>query len=252
MANVRLILADDNAALRRDVARELSAYEDIELVGEAPDGLAALELCAEREADVLLLDVIMPRMDGLSVLAELQKREKAPHVLVFTAVGNDSVISRAMELGACYYMVKPIQAQLLHRRILEVARVHRPQQEAQVQPALPRASADERVANLFLTLGIPAHIKGYQYLREAVRMVMADRELISHITGRLYPGVARRYDTSSSKVERAMRHAIEVAWNRGRLETTNRLLGTDVFTEKDKPTNGEFIALVAQKLSDAG
>lgn len=251
MANVRLILADDNAALRRDIARELSAYEDIELVGEAPDGLAALELCAEKEADVLLLDVIMPRMDGLSVLAELQKREKAPRVLVFTAVGNDSVISRAMELGACYYMVKPIQTQLLHRRILEVARVQRPQ-EAHVQPAPARASADERVANLFLTLGIPAHIKGYQYLREAVRMVMADRELIGHITGQLYPGVARRYDTSSSKVERAMRHAIEVAWNRGRLETTNRLLGMDVFTEKDKPTNGEFIALVAQKLSDAG
>ena len=252
MANVRLILADDNNALRRDVARELSAYEDIELVGEAPDGLAALELCAEKEADVLLLDVIMPRMDGLSVLSELQKREKTPRVLVFTAVGSDDVITRAMELGACYYMVKPIQTQLLHRRILEVARVQRLRQETYAQPVLPRASADERVANLFLTLGIPAHIKGYQYLREAVRMVMADRELISHITGQLYPGVARRYDTSSSKVERAMRHAIEVAWNRGRLETTNRLLGTDAFTERDKPTNGEFIALVAQKLSDAG
>ena len=250
MSTVRLILADDNAALRKDIAQELAAYEDIEVVGEAHDGLAALALCAAQEADVLLLDVIMPRMDGLSVLAELQKRERAPRVLVFTAVGNDSVIARAMELGASYYMIKPIQIPLLHRRILEVAGLHRAEESHAPAPA--RASADERVANLFLTLGIPAHIKGYQYLREAVRMVMADRELISHITGKLYPGVARRYDTSSSKVERAMRHAIEVAWNRGRLETTNRLLGMDVFTEKDKPTNGEFIALVAQKLSDAG
>ena len=250
MSTVRLILADDNDALRKDIAQELAAYEDIEVVGEAPDGLAALEVCAAQEADVLLLDVIMPRMDGLSVLAELQKREKAPRVLVFTAVGNDGVIARAMELGASYYMIKPIQTPLLHRRILEVAGLHRAEEPHAPAPA--RASADERVANLFLTLGIPAHIKGYQYLREAVRMVMADHELIGHITGQLYPGVARRYDTSSSKVERAMRHAIEVAWNRGRLETTNRLLGMDVFTEKDKPTNGEFIALVAQKLSDAG
>lgn len=248
MARVRLILADDNAALRASLARDFSAYEDIELVGEAGDGLQALSLLDAQPCDVLLLDIIMPHMDGLSVLSELQTRDKPPRALVFTAIGNDGVIARAMALGAAYYMVKPIESPLLHRRILDVAELRRTEAPRQ-PPPLPRRTADEQVDNLFLTLGIPAHIKGYQYLREAVRMVMDNPAVISHITKELYPGVARRYDTSSSKVERAMRHAIEVAWNRGRLENTNRLLGASLFTENDKPTNGEFIALVAQKAS---
>jgi len=115
--------------------------------------------------------------------------------------------------------------------------------------AYARWSPDERVANLFLSIGIPAHIKGYQYLREAVRMVIDDHDVINRITKELYPGIARRYGTSSSKVERAMRHAIEVAWNRGRLDSTNQLLGVNLFSERDKPTNGEFISLIAEKAS---
>lgn len=249
MSRIRLIIADDNAALRAELAQEFSTYEDIELLGQASDGLEALSLCAAQEADVLLLDIIMPQMDGLNVLAELKKQEKAPRVLVFSAVGNDSVIARAMELGAAYYMIKPIRPSLLHRRILEVAELRRPQAEPPDDQPLPRPSADEQVANLFLTLGIPAHIKGYQYLREAVRMVMADPGVISRITKELYPGVARRYDTSSSKVERAMRHAIEVAWARGRLEAVNQMYGYRVFAPEDRPTNGEFIALVSDKIS---
>ena len=197
----------------------------------------------------MLLDIIMPRMDGLSVLAELQKRERAPSVLVFTAIGNDGIIARAMELGASYYMVKPIQTELLHRRILEVAGLRQGgERPARADVSSSRWSADERVSNLFLTLGIPAHIKGYQYLREAVRMVMADRGVINHITKELDPGIARRYDTSSSKVERAMRHAIEVAWSRGRLDSVNRMYGCRLFDAMDKPTNGEFISCVAEKL----
>ena len=138
---------------------------------------------------------------------------------------------------------------MLYTRILEVARAD----DAPVYLSGPDtqtgASVDERVTNLFLSIGIPAHIKGYGYLREAVKMVMENHDLINRITKELYPGIARRFSTTPSKVERAMRHAIEVAWSRGRLDSVNRIYGYKVFSAEDKPTNGEFIALIADKLS---
>ena len=250
---VRVMLVDDNAVLRENMKKDLVAFGDVEIVAEAGDGEQALSLLEDTEADVMVLDIIMPRMDGLSVLSGLRGRARRPSVLVFTAIGSDAAVAQAMELGAAYYMIKPMSPALLHRRILEVAQLDRGGETA--VPGEPsrqtyeRWSVDERVANLFLALGIPPHIKGYQYLREAVRMVMADRDMINRITKELYPGIARRYDTSSSKVERAMRHAIEVAWSRGRLESTNRMLGMNLFSERDRPTNGEFIALIADKAS---
>ena len=249
---VRLMLVDDNAVLREQIRRDFTQLGGVEIVAEAGDGIEALDALGRIQADVMLLDIIMPRMDGLSVLGELRERETRPNVLVFTAIGNDAAIARAMDLGASYYMVKPMNTSLLHRRVLEVAGLEGKLPDDRRLPAgVPQGyahwSVDERVANLFLAIGIPPHIKGYQYLREAVRMVMADRDMINRITKELYPGIARRYDTSSSKVERAMRHAIEVAWSRGRLESTNQMLGMKLFSERDKPTNGEFIALIADK-----
>ena len=173
-----------------------------------------------------------------------------PKVIVLTGLARDDFIMRAIRLGASYYMVKPFDMELLYERILEVAR----EQPASIlAPAAPQEaqeeSVDERITNLFLTLGIPAHIKGYQYLREAVRMVLENHDVINRITKELYPGIARRFDTTASKVERAMRHAIEVAWTRGRLDAVNQMYGYRVFAREDKPTNGEFIAMVSDKLS---
>ena len=142
-------------------------------------------------------------------------------------------------------MGKPFDMELLYKRICEIAR--RLEQPESVPPA-EQGNADEAIVNLFLTLGIPAHIKGYQYLREAVKMVLSDRDVINRITKELYPGIARKFDTSASKVERAMRHAIEVAWSRGRLDAVNKLYGYKVFDAMDKPTNGEFIRCVSEKL----
>ena len=145
-------------------------------------------------------------------------------------------------------MVKPFDMNLLYERIVEIAR-ETPQSVAAAAPEGAEETLDERITNLFLTLGIPAHIKGYQYLRQAVRMVMEDHDVINRITKELYPGIARKFDTSASKVERAMRHAIEVAWTRGRLDAVNQMYGYRVFAREDKPTNGEFIAMVADKLA---
>lgn len=253
MEKISVLLADDNATLTRLIADSLSAKPDIEIVGTARDGLEALELVKTAQPDVLLLDIVMPRLDGFSTLAELKGMElaKRPRVIMLTGLTRDDLITRAMRMGADYYMIKPFDMQMLYARILEIARADEPMayMAGEEYGALSSGSVDEKVTNLFLSIGIPAHIKGYAYLREAVKMVMEDHDLINRITKELYPGIASRFSTTSSKVERAMRHAIEVAWSRGRLESVNRIYGYKVFSAEDKPTNGEFIALIVTKVS---
>ncbi len=253
MENISVILVDDNSTLIKNMSDYFSAQSDIDLLGTADNGVDALELINKLQPQAVVLDIVMPRLDGLGVLRELSRRENRPHSIVFSALKNDAVINRTVELGAAYFMAKPAAPALIHEQLRSLIA-----EGTLPMPALPfaeppasyaRWSPEERVANLFLSLGIPAHVKGYQYLREAVRMVIDNHDLINRITKELYPGIARRYGTSSSKVERAMRHAIEVAWNRGRLENTNQLLGVNLFSERDKPTNGEFIALIADKAS---
>ena len=251
MNQIKLMLADDNLTLRDSLAAYFAAQSDIVLTRPAANGAEVLELMDTEQPDVLLLDIIMPRLDGLGVLRELMQRPIRPRVIMLTALRSDEVVARAMELGASFYIVKPADPREIHHHILTVAGssipATVPSSPESPASAYARWSPDERVANLFLSIGIPAHIKGYQYLREAVRMVIEDGDIINRITKELYPGIARRYGTSSSKVERAMRHAIEVAWNRGRLDVTNQLLGVTLFNERDKPTNGEFISLIAAK-----
>ena len=250
MDTIRVVVAEDNLQLRDMIAQYLAQQDGIDVTGTAANGAEALQLVEEQEPDVLICDMIMPQVDGYAVLERLQTmslRHK-PGVIALTALGRDDFIARAIQLGACYYMVKPFDMNLLYSRILEVA--GNALQEAAIGGEVDSApeTLDERITNLFLTLGIPAHIKGYQYLREAVHMVIDNRDVINRITKELYPGVARRFDTSASKVERAMRHAIEVAWSRGRLDSVNKMYGYKVFDAMDKPTNGEFISCVAEKL----
>ncbi len=252
MDKVRLMLADDNLSLLRLLSDYLGRQGDIELVAAVSDGVEIPDAVRQYAPEVLVMDIIMPRRDGFMTLEALNAMDAAlrPRVIVLTGLARDDFIMRAIGLGASYYMVKPFDMELLHERILEVAR----EQGASIlAPSAPAESAeesvDERITNLFLTLGIPAHIKGYQYLREAVRMVLDNHDVINRITKELYPGIARKFDTSASKVERAMRHAIEVAWTRGRLDAVNQMYGYRVFAREDKPTNGEFIAMVSDKLA---
>ena len=219
MEKIRVMLADDNLNLLRLLTDYLSRKPDIELVAAVSDGVEIPDAVRQFAPDILVMDIIMPRRDGF------------------------------MTLEALSAMVKPFDMGRLYERIVEVAREQPPATRTALPGDGPEESVDEQITNLFLTLGIPAHIKGYQYLREAVRMVLENHELINRITKELYPGIARRFDTSASKVERAMRHAIEVAWTRGRLEAVNQMYGYRVFAREDKPTNGEFIAMVSDKLA---
>ncbi len=252
MDRIRVMLADDNQSLLRLLEDYLSRQPDIEVVAAVSDGVEIPDKVCATLPELLVMDIIMPRQDGFMTLERLNRLEPAirPKVIVLTGLARDDFILRAIALGASYYMVKPFDLGLLYARIVEIAREQPASVAEAARPAEPEGdSVDERITNLFLTLGIPAHIKGYQYLREGVHMVLENHELINRITKELYPGIAARFDTSASKVERAMRHAIEVAWSRGRLDTVNRMYGCKVFSREDKPTNGEFIAMVADKLA---
>lgn len=253
---VSLFVADDNPGMRTLLRDYFAQRDDVDLVGEAGNGQDALRMLSQLQPDVVLLDVIMPQVDGFAVMEALGAQPNPPQVIVLTALCQEDFVRRAMSLGASYYMAKPFDIDSLGRRVLEAARheappahTSRPQQALTAAvPAGGNHSLDERITSVFLMIGIPAHIKGYYYLREAVKMTVEDATLINRITKELYPGVAKRFTTTSSKVERAIRHAIEVAWQRGKIENINQVFGFNIYTKQDKPTNGEFIALMADKL----
>lgn len=250
MEKIRVMLADDNQSILRLLTDFLSKKADIELVGSVTNGADVTNMVKSTVPDILVMDIIMPRRDGFMVLEEISAISESmrPKVIVLTGLARDDFIMRAIRLGANYYMVKPFDMHLLYSRILEIAGGNE-SVVAEAPASVATESTEEQVTNMFLTIGIPAHIKGYQYLREAVRMVLNDQDVINRITKELYPGIAKKFDTSASKVERAMRHAIEVAWSRGRLDAVNKLYGYKVFSPDDKPTNGEFIALIADKIA---
>ena len=251
MNDMRLMLVDDNADFRRTLREHLQKQENMRIAAECGTGLEALETIAKTPVDIVLLDMIMPQMDGYTFLEEMNRLQlqNPPQVIVLSALGRDDFIMRAVELGARFYMIKPVDLNALTQRIREACGQASDAPAPQNRVSLPgRApSVDEKLASLFLTIGIPAHIKGYAFLREAVKMVIENPDVINRITKELYPGIGKRFNTSASKVERAIRHAIEVAWSRGRIDTLNKAFGCRVATKEDKPTNGEFIAMLSDK-----
>ena len=251
MEKIRIFLTDDNDEIRAALHKYLEAQEDMIISGEAANGVEALQRLPECPSDVIILDLIMPQMDGFGVLEQVQRipPEQRPREIALTALGREDFIARALRLGVNYYMVKPVEMSQLMDRVRDSARqMEGVCEEPPELPPPPSPNVDDRMSNIFLSLGIPAHIKGYQFLREGVRLVIEQPDRINRITKELYPSIARRYATSPSKVERAIRHAIEVAWSRGRVESLNRAFGCRVAIPEDKPTNGEFIALIADKL----
>lgn len=252
MGEIKIMLVDDNAELRRAMRSAMERTEGLCVVTECSSGLEALEALGKQKVDVMILDMIMPQMDGYGLLEEMNRQniENRPQVIVVSALGRDDFIMRAVNLGAKYYMIKPFETASLIARIREAAgQAAAPQEAFRLAGALHTPTMDEKLAGLFLTIGIPAHIKGYSFLREAVKMVVENPDVINRITKELYPGIARHFGTSASKVERAIRHAIEVAWSRGRIDTLNKAFGCKVATPEDKPTNGEFIAMIADKFA---
>ncbi len=251
MPQLKVLVVDDNTEIRQHLISYLKEERNIQVVGEADNGLDAVNMIRDLHPDLVLLDIIMPGMDGFGVLQHIQllPKDHRPRVIAITALGRDDFIRRAIALGVSYYMVKPIEIHTLMDRIRDVIRLS--EQPAAPLPLLPLpgASMDDKLSNIFLSIGIPAHIKGYQFLREAVKLVVNDHNMIGAITKELYPAIAHAFATTPSKVERAIRHAIEVAWNRGRVESLNKTFGCTVALPGEKPTNGEFIALLADKLA---
>jgi two-component system response regulator (stage 0 sporulation protein A) len=249
----KVLLIDDNFHIREVMSSVIDNEDDLEVVGMAGDGDKGLELIHALQPDVVLLDMVMPKIDGLGVLEALNRsnQKSQPSVICLSAVGQEDLIRKAIDLGARYYMVKPFDFGMILSRIRELSASYVPSQHRAVTNDLPSVhkNMEEKITNIFLVIGIPAHIKGYHFLREAIKMVVEDNDIINRITKELYPGIAKKFNTTPSKVERAIRHAIDVAWSRGKVENINQLFGYVVYDKNDKPTNGEFIALVADKLS---
>lgn len=249
MGRLNVAIADDNERILELLGEIIKNDSDLELVGKANNGEDMYRIIKEKKPDVVLLDLIMPKMDGLSVMDLVNgdtNMEKYPDFIVVTAVGQERITEDAFKRGANYYIMKPFNNDMVLNRIKSTNRVIR--QETKSAPAIPQESLETKVTNMIHEIGIPAHIKGYHYLRDAIMMAVEDMDVLNAITKILYPTVAKKHQTTSSRVERAIRHAIEVAWSRGKLDTLDELFGYTVSNGKGKPTNSEFIALIADTI----
>ncbi|MGC8228428.1 sporulation transcription factor Spo0A [Pseudobacillus badius] len=255
MTKIKVAIVDDNRDLVKMLEEYISSQEDMEVTGSANNGQDCLEMLPDAKPDVLILDIIMPHVDGLAVLERMRELdlETFPNVIMLTAFGQEDVTKKAVELGASYFMLKPFDMESLFSHIRQVSgkensMMRRSSQETLKQPAKKTVNLDASITSIIHEIGVPAHIKGYMYLREAISMVYNDIELLGSITKVLYPDIAKKYNTTASRVERAIRHAIEVAWSRGNIDSISSLFGYTVSMTKAKPTNSEFIAMVADKL----
>lgn len=254
---VKILIADDNADGAEITAGFLRGY-GFEIVGTVGSGEETISSVEKLQPDVLLLDMCMPRIDGIGVLKALQKMDlpKRPVVIVYTCLGNEEVAEAAMKYGASYYLYKENDYSLLADRIRTFTSdakendvptiLGKKKEEMSESKSSP---LERQVTEIIHDIGIPAHIKGYQYIREAIIMAVQDMKVIDSVTKMLYPSVAHRFQTTPSRVERAIRHAVEVAWDRGNVDTLDSYFGYTIQGSKGKPTNSEFIAMIADKIS---
>ena len=251
MNNFKILILDDNLQSRNTLSNYIESQDNFIIVGSTGDANKALEI-VKTGVDAIITDIVLSNLDGFKFMEKINEMNLShkPKILVLSELMQDGFVQKSMALGASYYMAKPYEVELVFERLKEIIN---PAPNKNISNnynnsrALSRA-LDEKISNIFITVGIPAHIKGYQFLREAIKMAIDNPEIINSITKKLYPSIAVRFDTTPSKVERAIRHAIEVAWNRGKIENINALFGIKVYSNNEKPTNGEFIALVADKM----
>lgn len=237
----RVLLADANEEFRILLRQLLEETGEFEVAASTGDGPMVMELVRRTKPELILMDVVLPGLDGFGILRQLAEEPGERKVIVISAFCSQQAVSRAVELGVYFFLPKPVNEESL----LELMRqaVHPEQEEPYHAPAL-----EGMVTAIIHEIGVPAHIKGYQYLREAILLAVEDMDVINAVTKVLYPEVARRFSTTPSRVERAIRHAIEVAWDRGDLETLQKYFGYTVNSAKGKPTNSEFIAMIADRL----
>ncbi|WP_028309502.1 sporulation transcription factor Spo0A [Desulfitibacter alkalitolerans] len=246
---INVLVVDDNKDFCGILSEYFSDQRDLNLCGTAYNGIEAVKAIQEKEPDVVILDIIMPHLDGIGVLEKLNSTELSvrPKIIVLTTLGQEIMTQQSCDLGADYYILKPFDLDVLGTRIKQLVR-------GETTGSGPKngivkgKSLDVEVTKIIHQMGVPAHIKGYQYLRDAILMVIEEVNLLGAVTKELYPLIAKKYMTTPSRVERAIRHAIELAWDRGNVDMMNRFFGYTINVERGKPTNSEFIAMVADKL----
>ncbi|MCZ2260120.1 sporulation transcription factor Spo0A [Sporosarcina sp. G11-34] len=256
MEVLKIAIADDNKELVKTMVAYFERHSEIEIIWTAHNGKVCLSMLEENVPDVLLLDIIMPHLDGIAVLETLNENPayNEINIIMLTAFGQEDVMTQAANLGASYFMLKPFEFERLTNQIFQVAGTRKPTIPVsqpgggQAPGTVSQKVLDTTITSIIKEIGVPAHIKGYAFLREAIQMVYTDVDLLGSVTKVLYPDIAEKYNTTASRVERAIRHAIEVAWNRGNYEVISKMFGYTVHHLKSKPTNSEFIAMIADKI----
>ncbi len=248
---IKVVSIDDNQDIREGFVEFFKGNPNITLTGTAENGMDGYELIKNEKPDVVILDIVMPKLDGLGLLEKLAEENIDTKIIMYSAIGNDTVVQKTFSLGAQYYVMKPSEMRDIEARIIECCAApitHSSIISATSGAQITESNLESVITDIIHDIGVPAHIKGYNYLRDAIGLCIKDDEFINSITKLLYPTVAKNFSTTSSRVERAIRHAIEVAWNRGREEILTDIFGYTIDTNKGKPTNGEFIAMISDSI----
>ncbi len=247
----KIMVVDDNKEFVKLINMYINSQKDMVALDPLYDGTNAISAIKQSKPDVLLLDVVMPEKDGLTVLEELSDEVgmEKPLIVIMSAIGQEKVTQKAISLGATYYVVKPFDMITLIDRVRDILKEKdEVKEEYMVAYGNKSLPLEVRVTQMIHDVGVPAHIKGYQYIREAIMLAVNDEDIINSITKTLYPTLSEKFNTTPSRVERAIRHAIEVAWNRGQIEMHEKIFGYTVNSNKGKPTNSEFIAMIADRI----
>lgn len=242
---LNLLIANDNADESNLISEKLTNDKQLYSIDKTTNGKEAINLIKLKKYDIAIIDLVLAEVDGFEVIEYIKNSDAKTKIIVLSALSSETFVGKAINLGIDYYMLKPVSAGVVAKRVNDLV-TKTSKSNLKLNPE--GKGMEEKITNLFISVGIPAHIKGYQFLREAIKLAMENPDVINSITKRLYPTIAEKFDTSASKVERAIRHAIEVAWNRGKIENINSIFGLTVYSNNEKPTNGEFIALVADKM----
>lgn len=262
MGELNIAIADDNPQTLRLLGDILEGEEGFRVVGRAENGEDAYNMIVKTCPDVVLLDIIMPRLDGISVMEKVKNNKemaKSPSFIMVTAAGSENITEEAFSQGANYYIMKPFRREVIVDKVRRIGSIRQKSAAVamsgtrKVKPYVNKEEYMEQnlehdVTQMLHEIGIPAHIKGYQYLRDAIAISVEEQDMLTSVTKILYPTIVKRHQTTPSRVERAIRHAIEVAWSRGKMDTINEIFGYTVSNGKGKPTNSEFIALIADKI----
>lgn len=261
MTELNVAIAEDNRKALSVLNDMLENEEGIHIVGKADNGKDAYEMIIETKPDVVLLDIIMPHMDGIEIMEKVRNNstlDKIPSFIMVTAASSENMTEDAFRMGANYYIMKPYNKDVVIDKIRRIGggNKHKGFNLTGIRKVKPyenkleymEQNLENDVTQMLHEIGIPAHIKGYQYLRDAIAISVADQDMLTSVTKILYPNIAKNHQTTPSRVERAIRHAIEVAWSRGKMDTINEIFGYTVSNGKGKPTNSEFIALISDKI----